>query len=188
MMQSKMIGAAVAVATIASALAATPAVAQYRDSYDSRSGYDSRYDRDRNGYDDRYDRDRNGYDDRYDRDRNGYDDRYDRNRNGYDDRYEGRNQRHQWRYYGGNYGYNGYNGRWRTGQRYPYYNQGGYILNDYGRYGLPAPRSGYRYYRDNNGDVVMAAIASGVIGLIISGALNGNDRYDRNGRGYRRGY
>ncbi|QGN55520.1 hypothetical protein GKE62_14120 [Novosphingobium sp. Gsoil 351] len=185
MLKSKFLGAVAALATISGAFAAMPAAAQSRYD-DNRSGYTTAYDRDHNGYDDRYDRDRNGYDDRYDRNRDGYDDRYDRNRDGYDDRYQGRNQRgQQWRYYGGNYGYNGYNGRWRTGQRYPYYNQGGYVLNDYGRYGLPAPRHGYRYYRDNNGDVVMAAIASGVIGLIITGALNGSDRNDR---GYRRGY
>jgi Ni/Co efflux regulator RcnB len=59
------------------------------------------------------------------------------------------------------------------------------VISDYGYYGLPAPRRGYRYYRDNNGDVVMAAIATGVIGLIIGGALSGNDRYDR---GYHRRY
>jgi len=44
-------------------------------------------------------------------------------------------------------------------------------ISDYGRYGLPAPRRGYRYYRSDNGDIVMAAVASGVIGLIIGGAL-----------------
>ena len=43
-------------------------------------------------------------------------------------------------------------------------------MSDYGNYGLPAPRRGYRYYRDNNGDIVMAAIAGGIIGLIIGSA------------------
>ena len=38
---------------------------------------------------------------------------------------------------------------------------------------LPPPRPGYRYYRDDNGDIVMAAIASGVIGLIL-GSQMGN--------------
>jgi Ni/Co efflux regulator RcnB len=182
MMKSRTLGVLATLGMVGSTLASVPAMAQSRYDY-SRGGYSGQY-YNRDGYDSRYDRDRNGYDDRYDRNRDGYDDRYDRNRNGYDDRYERQNQR-QWRYYGGNYGYNGYNGRWRTGQRYPYYNQGGYILNDYGRYGLPAPRRGYRYYRDNNGDVVMAAIATGVIGLIIGGALSDNHRYDRR---YRRGY
>lgn len=183
MFKSKLVGAVVSVATVASALVAVPAAAQYR-SYDySRSGYDYRYDRNRDGYDDRYDRDRNGYDDRYDRNRNGYDDRYERDRNGYDDRYE--RDRQSWRYYGGSYGYNGYRGNWRTGQRYPYWRDNRYAVYDYGRYGLPAPRYGYRYYRDNNGDIVMAAIASGIIGLIISGGF-GNDRYYD--RSYRRGW
>ena len=94
------------------------------------------------------------------------DNRHDRN----DDR---RAHKQQWKYYGGSYGYNGYRGKWRAGQRYPNYNQSRYVVSDYGRYGLPAPRQGYRYYRDNNGDVVMAAIATGVIGLIIGGALSG---------------
>lgn len=79
---------------------------------------------------------------------------------------------HRWRYYGGNYGYNGYDGRWRTGQRYPYWRDHGYYINDYRSYGLPPPRYGYRYYRADNGDIVMAAIAGGVIGLIIGGAFS----------------
>lgn len=73
--------------------------------------------------------------------------------------------------YGGNYGYQGYQGRWRTGQRYPYYRDRGYYVSNYSQYGLPAPRRGYRYYRADNGDIVMAAVATGVIGLIIGGAL-----------------
>lgn len=78
---------------------------------------------------------------------------------------------HHWRYYGGHYGYNGYNGRWRSGQRYPYWRDNRYVVEDWRAYNLPPPQPGYRYYRDDNGDVVMAAIASGVIGLIIGGAL-----------------
>ena len=101
-----------------------------------------------------------------DRDRDGRPDQYDR----YDNR---RGDRH-FRYYGGKYGYSGYHGRWRTGQRYPYYRNNRYVIKDYRVYHLPPPRPGYRYYRDNNGDVVMAAIASGVIGLIIGGALSDN--------------
>ncbi|MFM5895250.1 MAG: RcnB family protein [Novosphingobium sp.] len=94
------------------------------------------------------------------------DDRHDRGRhNGWRD-HRGRN----WAYYGGNYGYDGYDGRWRVGQRFPYYNNQAYVVSDYDYYGLPAPRRGYRYYRDNNGDIVLAAIAGGVIGLIIGSA------------------
>ena len=44
-------------------------------------------------------------------------------------------------------------------------------MTNYYDYGLPAPRRGYRYYRADNGDIVMVAIASGIIGLIIGGAL-----------------
>jgi Ni/Co efflux regulator RcnB len=76
------------------------------------------------------------------------------------------------RYYGGKYGYNGYRGHWKTGERYPYWRDNAYVINDYRTYRLPPPRTGYRYYRDDNGDIVMAAIASGVIGLIIGSQLN----------------
>lgn len=76
------------------------------------------------------------------------------------------------RYYGGHYGYNGYRGQWRTGQRYPYWRDNRYVISDYRAYRLPPPRPGYRYYRDDRGDIVMAAIASGAIGLIIGSALN----------------
>jgi Ni/Co efflux regulator RcnB len=100
-----------------------------------------------------------------DRDRDGVPNRYDR----HDNRNDSRN--HQWRYYGGNYGYDGYRGPWRTGQRFNHYRDRGYYIDDYRAYGLPAPRAGYRYYRDDNGDIVMAAIASGVIGLIVGNAL-----------------
>jgi Ni/Co efflux regulator RcnB len=85
---------------------------------------------------------------------------------------------HRFRYYGGQYGYHGYQGRWRSGQRYPHYRDRGYVIEDYRAYNLPPPRRGYRYYRDDNGDVVMAAIASGVIGLIIGGAL-ADQHHDR---------
>jgi Ni/Co efflux regulator RcnB len=78
---------------------------------------------------------------------------------------------HHYRYYGGNYGYTGYHGRWRTGQRYTNWRDNRYVIQDYRVYNLPPPRPGYRYYRESNGDVVMAAITSGVIGLIIGGAL-----------------
>ena len=79
---------------------------------------------------------------------------------------------HGYRYYGRQYGYNGYNGHLRTGQRYPYWRDHGRYISDYRAYNLPPPAPGYRYYRDDNGDVVMAAIASGMIGLIVGGALS----------------
>src|SRR5579864_5156850 len=81
---------------------------------------------------------------------------------------------HRWHNYGGSYGYNGYRGRWRTGQRFSHYNDDRYVIRDYRAYDLPPPRPGYRYYRDDNGDVVMAAIAGGMIGLILGSALSDN--------------
>ena len=139
---------------------AASAQSPYRDS--DRDGRSDRRewnrDRDRDGRPDQWDRrDNRQYRDRgWARDRSGY---YHRDRNS------------RWSYYGGRYGYDGYRGNWRTGQRFPYYRDDRYWIRDYNRYDLPPPPSGYRYYRDNNGDVVMAAIAGGVIGLILGGAL-----------------
>jgi Ni/Co efflux regulator RcnB len=83
---------------------------------------------------------------------------------------------HHWRYYGGHYGYNGYRGHWRTGQRYPNWRDNRYAIEDWRAYNLPPPRPGYRYYRDDSGEIVMAAIASGVIGLIVGNAVASNNQ------------
>jgi len=139
----------------ASVISAVPASAQY---YGDRDRDSYHRDRDRDGVPDRYDR----RDDR--RDWRSADHRWDRR--------DWRDQRgRQWRYYGSNYGYDGYRGAWRTGQRYPYWRDNRYYISDWRAYDLPPPRPGYRYYRDRNGDIVMAAIATGMIGLIIGGAL-----------------
>ncbi len=111
----------------------------------------------------------------YDR---GHDSREYRRDDRRDDRRDHRRDRREHRYYGERYGYNGYQGRYRTGQRYDNYRNRGYYISDYRTYNLPPPRSGYRYYRADNGDVVMAAIASGVIGLIIGNAISDNDHRD----------
>jgi len=121
------------------------------------------YDRDRH-----YDHDRR--DDRRDHDRRDWN-RGDHRRN-WDRWYSQDRWRGGTHYYGGKYGYNGYRGHWRTGQRYPYWRDNAYVIQDYRAYRLPPPRAGYRYYRDDNGDIVMAAIASGVIGLIIGSQIN----------------
>ena len=135
----------------ASVLTAIPASAQYRD-------------RDHDGVPNRYDRHDGRYDRHERRDWRSADRRWDRR--------EWRDHRgHQWRYYGSNYGYDGYRGAWRTGQRYPYWRDNRYYISNWRAYDLPPPRPGYRYYRDRNGDIVMAAIATGMIGLIIGGAL-----------------
>jgi Ni/Co efflux regulator RcnB len=199
-MKKVLVAAVAAVTAAAGVIPAGVAAAQpayygfdrYRDSdRDGRPDYrEWNRDRDRDGRPDQYDRydnrrsayrdsDRDGRPDyrewNQDRDRDGRPDQYDR----YDNRRYGDRGARSFRYYGGHYGYSGYDGRWRTGQRYPYYNSQSYIISDYNAYGLPPPRPGYRYYRDNNGDVVMAAIASGIIGLIIGSVLsdNNNDRY-----------
>jgi len=169
------------VAAAAMTLASGSAMAQ---PYYGAQGYD-RGAYDRSGYDQRYrDSDRDGASDRRewgrDRDRDGRPDQYDR----YDNR----------RGHGHAYGRDGYrgDGRWRQGQVYPHYRQRAYVIDDYRAYHLGPPRPGYRYYRSDNGDVVMAAIASGLIGLVIAGALSDNDhdrydnRYDRGGSYYRR--
>ncbi len=169
----------------------------YRDSdRDGRPDYrEWNRDRDRDGRPDQYDRNdrRAGYGGAYrdsdrdgrpdyrewnrDRDRDGRPDQYDRNDRGGGYGYQER----QHRFYGGQYGYNGYQGRWRSGQRYPHYNQSRYMIRDYAAYRLPPPRHGYRYYRDDSGDVVMAAIATGVIGMIIAGALDDQNDHGRYG-------
>lgn len=84
---------------------------------------------------------------------------------GYDYRYSPRG-------YVGRYPYYDTYGEYRYGQVYRHHRDSRYIINDYHRYGLPAPRAGYRYYRDDNGNVIMAAIAGGIIGMIIGGALD----------------
>lgn len=143
-------------AAAATALVGTAASAQQ---YGGNGRYERSYQRDsdRDGVSDRREWNR-------DRDRDGRPDQYDRNDN----------RRGGYR-----------NGGWRQGQVYPYYSQRSYMISDYRAYRLPPPRSGYRYYRSDNGDVVMAAIATGVIGLILSGALNDNDRgYGSYGNSY----
>ncbi len=152
------IAALTALSTVATAVPAS-AQSRWRDS-------------DRDGRSDRAewgrDRDRDGRPDQWDHnDRRDWGRSHNRGRhNGWRDR-QGRN----WTYYGGSYGYDGYDGSYRVGQRYPYYQNRSYVIDDYSYYGLPAPRQGYRYYRDrNSGDIVLAAVAGGIIGLIIGQA------------------
>lgn len=62
--------------------------------------------------------------------------------------------------------------RWRQGQRFDGWRNRGYIVNDYRRYGWAPPPRGYAYYRADNGDVLMAALATGIIASVIAGGLN----------------
>lgn len=119
--------------------------------------------------DDRYDR-RSEYrsdhrDDRYDRKH----DRHDNRR--YDDRRYGRdrvvyNTPHRVIYRNGPpaHAYP----RWSRGIRY---NSHGYaptyVVQDYGYYGLREPPRGYHWRRDDRGDFIMVAIATGLIASVI---------------------
>jgi Ni/Co efflux regulator RcnB len=81
---------------------------------------------------------------------------------------------------GGGYRNDGYRGGgYRVGGYYPNYSSSRYYIQDYRAYRLPPPRYGYRYYRDDNGDIVMAAIASGLIGLIIGSSINDHQSYQQ---------
>ena len=61
---------------------------------------------------------------------------------------------------------------WSYGQRMPsYYRTNAYVVNDYNRYGLRAPPRGYQYVRSGN-DVVLAAVAGGLITAVIAGLFN----------------
>jgi Ni/Co efflux regulator RcnB len=59
---------------------------------------------------------------------------------------------------------------WQRGQRMPTeYRR--VVVNDYRNYHLAPPPRGYQYVRDGN-DIVMTAIASGIIGAVIAGVFS----------------
>lgn len=61
---------------------------------------------------------------------------------------------------------------WSYGQRMPaHYRTRSYVVNDYHRYGLQAPPYGYQYVRSGN-DVVLAAVATGLITAVIASLFN----------------
>ena len=61
---------------------------------------------------------------------------------------------------------------WSYGQRMPsQYRARSYVVSDYGRYGLRAPPRGYEYVRSGN-DVVLTAVATGLITAVIAGLFN----------------
>ena len=110
---------------------------------------------------DGYRGDRGGYGQGYRGDRGDY--RGDRG----DFRGDRRDDRRDWR--NGRGGRGGY-ARYARGQRF---RGDGVYLSNYGRYGYRAPPRGYRYYRTNGGDVVLAAVATGIIASVIAS----NSRY-----------
>ena len=165
----KIISAAIALSVLASAGAAgaqsyqgRPAQGQggYQQGYQGQSGYGQGYDRRDERRDDRWD-------DRYDRRDDRRDDRYERRDDRRDSRYERRADR---RYNAGRYHHPyGYQARqWRRGDRLPSQYRGQGYRVDYRAYRLPPPPRGYEYHRVND-DVVLTAIASGVIASVLFG-------------------
>jgi Ni/Co efflux regulator RcnB len=145
----KILSAALALSMIASAGAAA---AQPYDRGQQSQGYDRRDDR---------------RDDRADRRDDRRDDRADRRDDRADAKYERRAAK---RYAAARYQRPaGYQQRhWRYGERLPAsYRSRAYIV-DHRRYGLQAPPRGYQYTRVDN-DVVLTAVATGVIASVIVG-------------------
>ena len=148
----------------------------------SRGAYDQRQDRRDDHRDDRRDDRSDRREDRRDDRRDNRADRREWRQDYRDDRREYRQhqrayarwQQSQRRYNAGRYyAPRGYQQRdWSHGQRMPsYYRSNQYVVNDYGRYGLRAPPRGYHYVRSGN-DVVLAAIAGGLITAVIAGLFN----------------
>ncbi|MDO9587365.1 MAG: RcnB family protein [Brevundimonas sp.] len=140
----------------------------------SRGGYEQRQDhRDDHRGDRRDDRnDRRDYRQDSRDDRREY--RDDRREYRQDQRAYGRWQQSQRRYNAGRYqAPRGYQTRqWSYGQQMPaYYRSNQYVVSNYGQYGLRAPPRGYHYVRSGN-DVVLAAVAGGLITAVIAGLFN----------------
>lgn len=128
----------------------------------------------RGNYEQRQDRRDDRRDDRNDRREWRQDNRDDRREFRQEQRAYGRWQQSLRRYNAGRYhAPRGYQQRdWSYGQRMPsYYRSNQYVVNDYSRYGLRAPPRGYHYIRSGN-DVVLAAIAGGLITAVIAGLFN----------------
>ncbi len=148
----------------------------------SRGHQEQRHDRRDDRRDDRNDRREERRDERREDRRDNRSDRREWRQDNRDDRREyrqdqrayGRWQQSQRRYNAGRYyAPRGYQQRdWSYGQRMPsYYRSNQYVVNDYNRYGLRAPPRGYHYVRSGN-DVVLAAIAGGLITAVIAGLFN----------------
>lgn len=142
-MKTLIIGALATLATVAAPMAA--------------SAQHWRGDRDRDGRYERWERraDRN----RYDGGRYTERERYNDWRRGQRDQY--RDGRRYGPPYGNAYGY--HRNRWYRGATIPYDYRSRWYVRDYHRYGYAPPPRGYGYYRTDTGDIVLAAIATGVI-------------------------
>jgi Ni/Co efflux regulator RcnB len=175
-----------AMAAVAGPIAAgaTSAAADDRGRYDRREDRGDRREdrrdrredyRDARRDDGRWDRREDRWDRREDRwDRR--EDRWDRREDRWDSRSRwdrGRHNGYYWNnrwYYGPPpatyYGHPGYRpgyAAWRRGAYLPpSYRGRGYVVHDYGRYGLRAPPRGYYWYRDGD-NYLLAALATGLI-------------------------
>ena len=160
---------------LTAALAATLAVsslgvASAAEAQSRGDRYEQRHDR----RDDRHDRREDRQDRREDRREWRQDQREDRREARQDRRAYARWQQSQRRYNAGRYyAPRGYQTRsWSYGQRMPsYYRSNQYVVSDYGRYGLRQPDYGYQYVRSGN-DVVLTAVATGLITAVIAGLFN----------------
>ena len=153
--------------TLAAVLASSSMGIATAASAQSREYRQDRNDRRDDRRDDRQDRREDRREDRADR----RDDRRDYRQ---DQRAYARWQQAERRYNAGRYQRpRGYVDRqWSYGQRLPAnYRTRGYVVNDYSRYGLRAPPRGYQYTRVNN-DVVLTAVATGLITAVIVGLFN----------------
>jgi len=115
-----------------------------------------------------HDRDRDGQYERWERrsDQNRHDGGRYTDRERYNDYRRG--QRDQYRD-NSRYAYGqGYGHRWSRGQTIPHNYRSSWYVRDYNRYGYRAPPRGYGYYRTDTGDVVLAALATGVIISLLS--------------------
>ncbi|CAN5188238.1 hypothetical protein BH10PSE2_BH10PSE2_09150 [soil metagenome] len=97
----------------------------------------------------------------------GHDGRYqhDNRRDYREDRRDYRNDRRDYRY-DNRYrddrrGYN--QSRYYRGGTLPYQYRSNWYIRDYNRYGYGPPPRGYGYYRTDTGDIVIAALATGLI-------------------------
>ena len=114
------------------------------------------------------------YEQRQDRRDDRRDDRADRRDQRQDQRAYARWQRSEHRYNAGRYTPpRGFQTRaWAYGQRMPAnYRSSSYVVRNYSSYGLRQPPSGYQYVRSGN-DVVLAAVATGLITAVIAGLFN----------------
>ena len=160
-MKRVLITAPVLATLLALSTLAGPAMA---DSHDRGRGQQERHDSDRRGYqrhDGRHDSRDNRHDDRR------YDSRPDRYSYDHNRYYNNHHERYRVARYYGPRGYRPY--AWHSGARLPRaYYAPRYVVHDYGAYRLRTPPRGYHWVRVDH-DVVLAAIATGVVLQVVDG-------------------